>query len=221
MADIKEAKLTQTIPTNIVKDKNVKACADALDNQLKEVSSNVDLPSIYLNLDKLTSDQLDHIAYAWDASVWRQSWSIEIKRNVLHNVILEKRKRGTVGAVKAAIESIGSFSELKEWWQEEPKGIPHTFKVTASVNNYEGVIEEELQEDLFALIDDAKPVRSHYNFILNTKYSGQIGMIGNYREMSYARVKQGVLTNNETSVEVNVIAAARPLILNHTFGTAK
>ena len=188
MTEIKDVKLSQLIPENLVRDKNVNASAEALDPALQEISQSVDIPSIYMRLDSLTSEQLDHMAVEWDASVWMQSWPIQIKKSVLMGVIRDKWKRGTLGAVKRAIESIATFANLTEWWQETPKGTPHTFKITASLNSYEGVLESELQENLLALIDDAKPVRSHYVFILLKRYSGQIGFVGIGRKLSYARV---------------------------------
>lgn len=221
MTEIKDVKLSQLIPENLVKDSNVKACAVALDPSLHDVSNKIDIPSIYIRIDTLTSEQLDHMAAAWDASVWRQSWPIEIKRNVLNNVILEKRKRGTLGAVKKAIETIASFTSLTEWWQETPKGTPHTFKVIASLNNYEGVLESDLQEDLFGLIDDAKPVRSHYEFILQKRYTGEIGALGLYRKLAYARVKGVNVNSDETSVGLGVIPAVRPVIIRNIQGTAE
>lgn len=221
MTEINAAKLSQLIPENLVEDSNVKASADALDPSLQDVSKKVDIPSIYLRLGELTSEQLDHMAAAWDASVWRQSWPLQIKRSVLNNVILEKRKRGTLGAVKKAIETIASFTSLTEWWQETPKGTPHTFKVIASLNNYDGVLESDLQEDLFGLINDAKPVRSHYDFILQKRYSGEIGAIGLYRKLAYARVKGVSMNSEETSVGLGVIPAVRPVIIRNIFGTAE
>lgn len=221
MTEIKDVKLSQLIPENLVKDSNVKASADALDLPLQEVSKKVDIPSIYLRLDELTSEQLDHMAAAWDASVWRQSWPINIKRSVLNNVILEKKKRGTLGAVKKAIETIGSYTSITEWWQETPKGTPHTFKVIASLNNYEGVLESDLQEDLFELINDAKPVRSHYEFILQKRFSGEIGAIGLYRKLAYARVKGGAVSTEETSVALGFVPCARPVIIRNILGTAE
>ena len=221
MTEIKDVKLSQLVPENLVKDSNVKASAEALDPSLQEVSRNVDIPSIYIRINSLTSEQLDHMAAAWDASVWRQSWPIQIKRRILNNVILEKRKRGTLGAVKKAIETIASFTSLTEWWQETPKGTPHTFKVIASLNNYEGVLESDLQEDLFGLIDDAKPVRSHYDFILQKRYSGEIGAIGLYRKLAYARVKGVAVNSEEASVGLGVIPAVRPVIIRNIQGTAE
>lgn len=188
MTEIKDVKLSQLIPENLVRDKNVNESAEALDPALQEISQSVDIPSIYMRLDSLTSAQLDHMAAAWDASVWMQSWPIQIKKSVLYNVIRDKRKRGTLGAVKRAIENIAAFTNLTEWWQETPKGTPHTFKITASLNNYSGVLESELQENLLALIDDAKPVRSHYDFILHKRHSGKIGIVGIGRKLAYARV---------------------------------
>ena len=221
MTEIKDVKLSEIIPENLVKDSNVKASAEALDPSLQEVSRNVDIPSIYVRINSLTSEQLDHMAAAWDASVWRQSWPIQIKRRILNNVILEKRKRGTLGAVKKAIETIASFTSLTEWWQETPKGTPHTFKVIASLNNYEGVLKSDLQEDLFGLIDDAKPVRSHYDFILQKRYSGEIGAIGLYRKLAYARVKGVAVNSEEASVGLGVIPAVRPVIIRNIQGTAE
>lgn len=221
MTEIKDVKLSEIIPENLVKDSNVKASAEALDPSLQEVSRNVDIPSIYVRINSLTSEQLDHMAAEWDASVWRQSWPIQIKRRILNNVILEKRKRGTLGAVKKAIETIASFTSLTEWWQETPKGTPHTFKVIASLNNYEGVLESDLQEDLFGLIDDAKPVRSHYDFILQKRYSGEIGAIGLYRKLAYARVKGVAVNSEEASVGLGVIPAVRPVIIRNIQGTAE
>lgn len=221
MTEIKDVKLSEIIPENLVKDSNVKASAEALDPSLQEVSRNVDIPSIYVRINSLTSEQLDHMAAEWDASVWRSSWPIQIKRRILNNVILEKRKRGTLGAVKKAIETIASFTSLTEWWQETPKGTPHTFKVIASLNNYEGVLESDLQEDLFGLIDDAKPVRSHYDFILQKRYSGEIGAIGLYRKLAYARVKGVAVNSEEASVGLGVIPAVRPVIIRNIQGTAE
>lgn len=221
MTEIDKSKLSQTIPKNLLNDKNVNACAESLDVQLQRVSSETDLPSIYYNLDKLTSEQLDHLAYSWDAAVWRQSWKLEIKRSVIKNIILDKRKLGTLGAVKGAIETIGSVTEIKEWWQEEPKGTPHTFKVIARLNSYEGVLDTELQEDLIGLIDDAKPVRSHYDFIMQKSFSANIWNVGIYRKLSYARVKGGSITGMETATAIGFVPAARPVIIRNIVGTAE
>ena len=124
-----DVRLSDLLPDSIAQDDNVKHSATALDKQLLDMTAAVDLPSIYVSIDKLTSTQLDHVAYGWDASVWRDSWPVALKRSVLKNVVREKRKKGTLRAVKDAVSSIGSAATIKEWWQQEPKGTPHTFEI--------------------------------------------------------------------------------------------
>lgn len=187
--ELKDVRLSDLLPDSIAHDPDVKHSAASIDAQLLDMSAAVDLPSIYVSIDKLTSRQLDHVAYGWDASVWRDSWPISLKRSVLKNVICEKRKRGTLSAVKDAVSSIGSAATIEEWWQQEPKGTPHTFTICATLAKIDGTLDTEMQEDLFGLIDDAKPVRSHYDFVLIRRLDGQIGMAGALRPVTYARIR--------------------------------
>ena len=187
--ELKDVRLSDLLPDSIAHDPAVKHSAVSIDAQLLDMSVAVDLPSIYVSIDKLTSRQLDHVAYGWEASVWRDSWPISLKRSVLKNVICEKRKRGTLRAVKDAVSSIGSAATIEEWWQQEPKGTPHTFTIYATLAKIDGTLDTEMQEDLFGLIDDAKPVRSHYDFVLIRRLDGQIGIAGALRPVTYARIR--------------------------------
>ena len=171
-----QTSLLDLVPDSIKRDKSVSSAGKALDPLLQEVTAALDLPSIYVSIDGLSSEQLDHLAYAWDASVWRDSWPIELKRSVVKNVVTEKRKKGTVRAVRDALASIQSAATIKEWWETDPKGTPHTFTIYATLGKIEGVLDAEMQEDLIRLIDDAKPVRSHYTFVIQQQVGGGLGM---------------------------------------------
>lgn len=215
MTELNEAKLVQILPENLANDTNVSASAKAIDSQLQLVSRNTNLPLIYFNLDDLSSEQLDHLAYSWDAPIWRQTWPMEMKRTVLKNVIQDKRKRGTLGAVKAAVESLSYVTEITEWWQTTPKGTPHTFTATVQLEQYSGVLESELQEDVIALINDAKPVRSHFTFVLHVAYGGKINACSVARNLTYARVKQKSVNGDFGSENLNLIPGIRPLAMGH------
>ena len=128
-----QTSLLDLVPDSIKRDKSVSSAGKALDPLLQEVTAALDLPSIYVSIDGLSSEQLDHLAYAWDASVWRDSWPIELKRSVVKNVVTEKRKKGTVRAVRDALASIQSAATIKEWWETDPKGTPHTFTIYATL----------------------------------------------------------------------------------------
>lgn len=180
--------LLELIPESISGDENVHACGEALNPSLAEVAEKVDLPNFLATLDFADGTTLDHLAFGWDAATWRDSWPIELKRSVIRNVVVEKRKRGTLRAVKDALASIGSAYSITEWWQEVPKGKPHTFTVTATLSKIEGVLDKERQEDLIRAIDDAKPVRSHFKLVLIQGMSGTLGFSGHLRSLAFARV---------------------------------
>lgn len=216
-----DVRLSDLLPDSIAQDDNVRHSAEALDKQLLDMTSAVDLPSIYVSIDKLTSTQLDHVAYGWDASVWRDSWPVSMKRSVLKNVVREKRKKGTLRAVKDAVASIGSAATIKEWWQQEPKGTPHTFEIQATLGNIEGTLDSEMQEDLFALIDDAKPVRSHYTFVLVRQLQGGMGVDGYLRPVAYSRIRSEEVVNKDIAVFAGFIVGARPIAMRSLVGLAK
>lgn len=219
--ELAEVRLSDLLPDSIAQDDNVRHSATALDKQLLDMTAAVDLPSIYVSIDKLTSTQLDHVAYGWDASVWRDSWPVSMKRNVLKNVVREKRKKGTLRAVKDAVASIGSAATIKEWWQQEPKGTPHTFEIQATLGNIEGTLDSEMQEDLFALIDDAKPVRSHYTFVLVRQLQGGMGVDGYLRPVAYSRIRSEAVESADVDAVAGVFVAARPIAMRSLVGIAK
>lgn len=216
-----DVRLSDLLPDSIAQDDNVRHSAEALDKQLLDMTSAVDLPSIYVSIDRLTSTQLDHVAYGWDASVWRDSWPVSMKRSMLKNVVREKRKKGTLRAVKDAVASIGSAATIKEWWQQEPKGTPHTFEIQATLGNIEGTLDSEMQEDLFALIDDAKPVRSHYTFVLVRQLQGGMGVDGYLRPVAYSRIRSEEVVNKDIAVFAGFIVGARPIAMRSLVGLAK
>ena len=216
-----DVRLSDLLPDSIAQDDNVKHSATARDKQLLDMMAAVDLPSIYVSIDKLTSAQLDHVAYGWDASVWRDSWPVALKRSVLKNVVREKRKKGTLRAVKDAVSSIGSAATIKEWWQQEPKGTPHTFEIQATLGNIDGTLDAEMQEDLFALIDDAKPVRSHYTFVLVRQLQGGMGVDGYLRPVAYARIRSEEIVSRDIDAAVGIFVGARPIAMRSLVGLAK
>lgn len=188
MRTLNDVKLKELLPDSIANDGNVSASADALDPHLKFLAGKLDLPSIYMNIDNMESVGLDHLAKQYDVEPWRDSWNVALKRSVLKTAIADKRKKGTLSAVKQALASLGSAASVVEWFKKTPKGDPHTFTVYATQPDYEGVISAEMQEDLLIMVDDAKPVRSHYNFVLTEDLRAKIGVHGFSRQLAYSRV---------------------------------
>lgn len=187
MKTIDDVSLIDIMPDSISRDTNVASAAVSIDKQLHVLAGYVDIGSLIANINKLPSAVLDHMAAEYDVTVWRDSWSVEMKRSVLKNAIADKRTKGTRAAVVGALASLGSSASIVEWWQETPKGKPHTFKVYATLPKT-GALDAEVQEDLIKLIDDAKPLRSHYDFILQQSVDGGVGVCAYIRPLTVARI---------------------------------
>ncbi|USQ97242.1 phage tail protein I [Caulobacter sp. RL271] len=70
---------------------------------------------------------------AWSMSVdtWDPSWSEATKRAVIAAAPATHRAKGTVRAVRLALQALGIDFDLDEWWQMAPEGRRGTFRVTA------------------------------------------------------------------------------------------
>ena len=188
MKSLSETKLTDLLPPNLAADEDILSKAEAFDDQFGQLVESIEQPAIYMRIDQLTSLQLDHLAVQYDVTPWRESWSISMKRSVIRATYMTLCKRGTVEAVKTAVEALGSAVQIVEWWQMEPKGAPHTFKVVTNLSSFDGVVSSDLQNDVMALIDNAKPVRSHYTLELREGLEGGVGTTGLMESSVVARI---------------------------------
>ncbi|WP_419548785.1 phage tail protein I, partial [Parasutterella sp.] len=118
MKTLQDITLGDLLPDSISSDQQVKKSAEAIDPELKTVSGFLLLGAVLANVDKLTSTQLDHIAYSFDLTTWRDYWPLSQKRQVAKTVVAQKCRMGTLSAVKKVLESLGSAVSITEWWQK-------------------------------------------------------------------------------------------------------
>ena len=78
-----------------------------------------------------------------------------------------------------------------------------------------------MQEDLFALIDDAKPVRSHYTFVLVRQLQGGMGVDGYLRPVAYARIRSEEIVSRDIDAAVGIFVVARTIAMRSLVGLAK
>ena len=186
---IENTGLEAMLPESIAHDETVDAAARSIREALGYVVGNREVPALFARIDGLESGQLDHLAVMFDVTTWRDTWSVELKRSVLRMIFQTKCRMGTASAVREALSSLGSAATVKEWWETQPKGAPHTFTVDATLSGIEGVLTSELQEDLMSLLDEAKPARALYTFNLRTAEQGGAGFTGATRALAFRRLK--------------------------------
>ena len=126
-----------------------------------------DLSGLY-SADNCPVQLLPWLAWSISAPAWDDNWTEAEKRQAIRVAIALNRKRGTVWAVKEALKTASLSVNLIEWWQTSPKGLPHTFTarflVNSSYRNGRSLFADlAIYKRLKILLDEYKPVRSHYN----------------------------------------------------------
>lgn len=128
---------------------------------------------------------------AWELSLdtWDSDWSTHIKRQRIASAIPIQRHKGTARSVQAVIESFGGSVVIQEWWQQEPRGNPHTFKLLLVLSGRPGVDPSaRYVDDVIAEVERTKPVRSHFTFTQGADFEERLGMVGALRVMAYRRI---------------------------------
>ncbi|WJK10268.1 phage tail protein I [Pseudomonas fluorescens] len=109
--------------------------------------------------DRCPLSLLPYLAWALSVDRWDQNWSEKTKRAVIKASFFVHKRKGTINAIRRAVEPLGYLIELIEWWQTAPMGTPGTFALKLGV--LETGITEEMYLEVERLIDDAKPVSRH------------------------------------------------------------
>lgn len=139
------------------------------------------------NPDTCPAELLPWLAWSLGVAAWKPYWSEQIKRQRIRQAVEIHRRRGTVQSVRRVVESFGAGVAIREWWQTQPRGIPHTFELVLTVraDNYAA----ELQEDIVQEVMRVKPVRSHFNLVAGIAAKGGIGTYAAARPTIYRRIQ--------------------------------
>ena len=103
---------------------------------------------------------LPWLAWALSVDEWDEAWAESAKRDAIAQSIPIHRRKGTVWAVKSAVALTGYRAEIKEWWQQSPLGVPHTFSIDIEIDDRG--LDESAINSMVRRIDTVKPERSHY-----------------------------------------------------------
>lgn len=129
---------------------------------------------------------------AWELSLdtWDSDWPLHIKRQRIASAIDIQRHKGTAGSVRDVIESFGGSVVIREWWEIQPHGPPHSFELLLILSGRPGVqASAKYVEDVIAEVNRTKPVRSYFTFTQGAEFEGQIGLVGAIRPAVYRRLQ--------------------------------
>lgn len=134
------------------------------------------------NPDTCPAALLPWLAFAFSVDSWNADWTEAQKRQVIRDSVFVHRHKGTRGAVRRALASLGLQAEVIEWFNETPAGDPYTFKVGVDVTDTG--VTDALFDQALAVIMDTKNLRSHLaaltlrGSVRGTLYAGACVMSG-------------------------------------------
>ncbi len=126
---------------------------------------------------------LPWLAWAMSVDEWDANWPDHQKREVIKASVRIHRRKGTAGAVKDSLAVLGGHIEVVEWFENQPKTTPHTFRLVVnygvdSSKSASRILDMNFYRSVRRLVDNAKPVRSHYEIFVSLGFHDSLG-IGN------------------------------------------
>ena len=155
---------------------------------------NVPTPARHMwNPQTCPTQLLPWLAWAFSVDEWDTTWTEVQKRATIATSYSVHRRKGTIGAVRRALGALDLDIDIIEWFQETPKGDPHTFRIAVSAAQDEAPMEKLLK--LLAVLNSAKNLRSHLRSIdvsvLSSAelYTASATLIGNEITVDWPRLR--------------------------------
>lgn len=164
----------------------------ALEKALEQVAAGLlDLPAPVRTVwspDSCPIGLLPWLAWGLSLDNWSSDWTEAIKRERVRKAIPIARQKGTAASVRAVVQSFGGSVAIREWWQMEPRGDPHTFSLVLNLDQNGAPASAAFVDQVIAEVGRAKPVRSHFTFTQGITAKAPVGLIAAVRPTIYARL---------------------------------
>ena len=126
MTELKDSRFTELLPSDLKNDTETQAFAYAVSRQVHQIIRFADAACIYIAIDSVPEPVLDLLAVELRTSVYKQTYSVAIKRALVKESLIFYDQMGTPAAVNRIIEAVFGVGYIKEWWE---CGLqPHHFK---------------------------------------------------------------------------------------------
>jgi phage tail P2-like protein len=144
---------------SVKKDQAFVAICQALDPQLKAFLAEITNVIILSNISNQPENVLDFLAlYHFNVDYYDTTLPKATKLLLIQNVIQDKISKGTPQRIIDLINDVFAFGELIEWFNDNPIGIPNTFRVQIA----DPLTDPVKVANLFRAILVAKNVRSYF-----------------------------------------------------------
>ena len=147
----------------------------AIETVIAERTQGIEAPISQLwDVDTCPLDLLPFMAWAFSVEVWDHAWAEPVKRDVIRSSVAVHRAKGTRQSVELALGALGFRIDIIEGWEDG--GAPHTFRLEAygdDVFDAGFQVNAKLLDTVTRLIENVKPVRSHFTLRIGENFEGQ------------------------------------------------
>lgn len=167
--------------------------AGALERGLEAAIERIsDIPTPLRDLfdpDTCPLDLLPYLAWALSIDTWSNTWPEGVRRARVRQAIAIQRRKGTASSLRDVVTAFGGQVAIREWWEMNPRGEPHTFELLLSLNGVVGAAATANYVDqVIAEVRRIKPARSHFTFTQALTGTGGFGPVAAGRPASFVRL---------------------------------
>ncbi|TAL53816.1 phage tail protein I [Pandoraea sp.] len=142
-----------------------------------------------MNPDTCPASLLPWLAWHLGIDAWKDYWPEQVKRARVRAAIPVARRKGTAAAVRDAVAAFGANIVVREWWQCDPPGPPHTFELVMTISSRDGErATAALVADVIDEVQRTKPVRAHFTFTQGFEQLGALAVAAAIRPALYCRL---------------------------------
>lgn len=167
--------------------------ATALERALEALSRRLDEIPVPLrdlvNVETCPDRFLPWLAFTRSVDAWNPAWSPRVKRNLIAASIDLHRRKGSAKSVRDVVQAFGGQIALREWWQMDPPGAPHTFDMVLTLTGDDG--ETASQTFIDEVIDEVartKPARAWFTVTQGFAAAGGMAIAAAARPAVFRRL---------------------------------
>ena len=112
------------------------------------------------NPDTCPDNLLPWMAWAFSVDAWDTNWTDAQKRGAIKASVSVHEKKGTIGAMRTALDALGYGINVEEWFEKTPVGDPYTFGLTKTIDQV-GIPTKAAFDAIFDVVESTKNLRSH------------------------------------------------------------
>lgn len=183
MRDLRAADQVSLLPPNATP---VERAIEALSKRIEDIPSPLrDL----VNPETCPDRFLPWLAYTLSVDSWNPAWSDRVKRNIIAGSMDLHRRKGSAASVRAVVQAFGGQIALREWWQMDPPGPPHTFDMVLTLTGNDGeAASQAFIEEVIDEVARTKPARSWFTVTQGFQANGAVGAVAAARPALYRRL---------------------------------